>query len=230
MQNSTKPIRIWDLPTRLFHWALVVCIVGAFVTVKLGGLYMEWHGSFGAAILGLIIFRLVWGGIGPRYARFANFVRGPRAILAYLKGTAAPAGHNPLGALSVLALIAVIGFQAISGLFVTDDIMTQGPLYAYIDEEMAATLTAWHSINQWLIVGLVTLHLLAIGWYTLVRRKRLLRAMIVGNADATDVPSGTVPADDGLAVWLRGLVLAVCVGALVVWVWSLGATNSAAFL
>jgi cytochrome b len=105
----SKPIRIWDLPTRLFHWALVACIIGAFVTVKLGGLYMDWHARFGAAILGLIVFRLIWGFVGPRYARFTQFVRGPRAILAYLRGAAAPAGHNPLGALSVIALIAVIG-------------------------------------------------------------------------------------------------------------------------
>jgi cytochrome b len=229
MQISTRPIRIWDLPTRLFHWLLVFCIVGAFVTVKLGGLYMDWHARFGSAILGLIVFRLVWGCIGPRYARFTNFVHGPRTILAYLRGAAAPAGHNPLGALSVIAFIAVIGFQSLSGLFATDDIMTQGPLYAYVDEDTAATLTAWHSINQWIIVGLVVLHLLAIAWYTLIRRQRLVRAMIAGDVYPTEVPSGTVPADDGLTIWIRGLVLAACVMALVLWIWSLSGGHSASF-
>ena len=93
MQNNRLAVRIWDLPTRLFHWALVVCIVGAFVSVKLGGLYMDWHVRFGCTALGLILFRLLWGFAGPRYARFAHFVRGPGAVVRYLKGAAAPAGH-----------------------------------------------------------------------------------------------------------------------------------------
>lgn len=85
MQNNRLAIRIWDLPTRLFHWALVVCIVGAFVSVKLGGLYMDWHVRFGCVALGLIVFRVLWGFVGPRYARFTQFVRGPRAVANYLK-------------------------------------------------------------------------------------------------------------------------------------------------
>ncbi|WLW60113.1 MULTISPECIES: cytochrome b/b6 domain-containing protein [Achromobacter] len=221
MQNNRLAVHIWDLPTRLFHWALVVCIVGAFVSVKLGGLYMDWHVRFGCTALGLILFRLLWGFIGPRYARFTHFVRGPAAVARYLKGAAAPAGHNPLGALSVLALLLVIGFQAVSGLFTTDDIMTQGPLFGHVSEAVSAAMTSWHKLNEWVILALVALHIAAVLWYALVRRKRLVRAIITGKVDAKDVPAGTAPTQDGFAVWLRALVLGACVTVLVLWIRSL---------
>lgn len=229
MQNNRRAIRIWDLPTRLFHWALVVCIVGAFVSVKLGGLYMDWHVRFGCTALGLIIFRVLWGIVGPRYARFAQFVRGPRAVASYLKGAAAPAGHNPLGALSVLALLLVIGFQAVSGLFTTDDIMTQGPLFGHVSESTANLLTSWHKLNEWVIIGLVALHLLAVAWYAVVRRKRLVRAIITGNVDPKDVPPGTPPTQDGPVIWLRALILGACVTALVLWIRSLEIAGDMSF-
>lgn len=229
MQNNRSAVRIWDLPTRLFHWALVVCIVGAYLSVKLGGLYMEWHVRFGCIALGLIIFRLVWGFIGPRYARFATFVRGPKVLAKYLKGAAPPAGHNPLGALSVIALLAVIGFQATTGLFATDDIMTQGPLFAHVSESTASLLTSWHKFNEWIIIGLIALHLLAVAWYAIVRRKRLVRAMIVGDVEAKSVPPGTEPAQDGIVVWIRAILLAACVTGLILWIRSLEVVGSMSF-
>jgi cytochrome b len=229
MQNNRSAVRIWDLPTRIFHWALVLSIVGAFVSVKLGGLYMEWHLRFGLLALGLIIFRVVWGLIGSRYARFSQFVRGPGAILNYLKGASASAGHNPLGALSVIGLLAIIGFQAVSGLFTTDKIMTQGPLYAHVSESVASTLTWLHKLNEWVIIGFISLHLVAILWYSLVRRKSLVPAMISGNAQAKDVPSGTVPAQDDISVWIRALILAACVTALIFWIRSLEVVGDFSF-
>ncbi len=134
-------------------------------------------------------------------------MRGPAAVARYLKGAAAPAGHNPLGALSVLALLLVIGFQAVSGLFTTDDIMTQGPLFGHVSEAVSAAMTSWHKLNEWVILALVALHIAAVLWYALVRRKRLVRAIITGKVDAKDVPAGTPPTQDGFAVWLRALVL-----------------------
>ena len=207
MQNNRLAVRIWDLPTRLFHWGLVVCIVGAFVSVKLGGLYMDWHVRFGCTALGLIIFRVLWGFAGPRYARFANFVRGPGAVARYLKGAAAPAGHNPLGALSVMALL----------------------LVGHVSEATASAMTSWHKLNEWVIIGLVVLHLLAVTWYVVVRRKRLVRAIITGNVDAKDVPAGTPPAQDGLAIWLRALLLGACVTGLVLWIRSLEVVSDMSF-
>ena len=221
MQHTRSFVRIWDLPTRLCHWALAACVIGAYVSVKLGGLYMDWHVRFGLATLGLIVFRLAWGVAGPRYARFATFVRGPGAIRRYLQGSAPPAGHNPLGALSVMAMLAVLGFQAVSGLFTSDDIMTQGPLYARVDEALSAWFGRWHHANEWLIVSLVALHLLAVLWYVAVRRKRLLRPMLTGDARPQDLPAGTQPAADGPGVWLRAALLAAVAAALVVWIRSL---------
>ena len=116
-QAATRKIRLWDLPLRLFHWSLLVCVAGAVATAELDA--MDWHPRFGYAILALLLFRLIWGFVGSTHARFASFVRGPGTVLAYLhsmKDNKGPSiGHNPLGALSVLALLATLLFQAISG-------------------------------------------------------------------------------------------------------------------
>jgi cytochrome b len=221
MPSSSSRIRIWDFPTRLFHWALAVCVIGAYVSVKLGGLYMDWHVRFGLATLGLVIFRLIWGFVGPRYARFSSFVCGPASISRYLRGEAPVAGHTPLGALSVIAMLGIITFQAVSGLFVSDDIMTQGPLNARAPEAVASWFTSWHHRNEWIIVGLVTLHVCAILWYVCVRRKRLVQPMITGDARANDLPPGTLPAQDGPKLWLRALAVAAIATAIVFWIQSL---------
>ncbi|QII85861.1 cytochrome B [Bordetella hinzii] len=213
-------LRIWDLPTRLFHWALVVCVLGAFVTVKLGGLYMEWHVRFGLATAGLILFRVLWGLFGSRYARFSQFLRGPRALAAYLGGRLRTAGHNPLGALSVIAMLLAFGFQAVSGLFASDDIMIQGPLYDRVDEGLASTLTGLHKANEWVLIALVGLHLLALLWYAGIKRQPLLRAMVTGDAPASDQPPGAAPARDDLGMRLRALVIALGCAAVVIWLFS----------
>jgi len=221
MQHTRSRIRIWDFPTRLFHWALALCVIGAYASVKLGGLYMDWHVRFGLATLGLIAFRLIWGLIGPHYARFATFVRGPGTIKRYIQGTVRTAGHNPLGAWSVIAMLAILGFQAVSGLFISDDIMTQGPLYGRVDESLSSWFASWHQRNEWIIVGLVALHIVAVIWYVAVRRQRLVGPMITGNARPQDVPSGAPPTEDGPMIWLRAAIIAVAVTALVLWIRSL---------
>ncbi|MEI2418020.1 cytochrome b/b6 domain-containing protein [Orrella sp. JC864] len=213
-------VRIWDLPTRLFHWLLAACVTGALVTVKLGGMYMDWHVRFGLATFGLILFRLLWGLFGPRYARFAQFVRGPGAWWRYLRGQApeGQAGHNPLGALSVVAMLALFGLQAGTGLFANDDILTQGPLAHRISGELSSRLTGLHMQAEWLLYALVALHLAAVAWYALVRRKRLVGPMIHGDAPAAELAPGTPAAEDGLAVRLRALALAAAVAALLAWI------------
>ncbi|WP_019939364.1 cytochrome b/b6 domain-containing protein [Bordetella sp. FB-8] len=219
-------VRIWDLPTRVFHWCFAACIVGAYVSAKLGGLYMDWHVRFGLTALGLVIFRVIWGFIGPRHARFGGFVKGPGQIWAYLRdmaaGTAKSAGHNPLGALSVMAMLVDVGVQAVLGLFSSDDIMVQGPLYNTVSESTADFLTSLHRANQWIILALVILHLLAVAWHTLVRKEPLVRAMIAGDKPVDHLPAGTPPSADGAGVRLRALALAVGVAAFVLWIRSLG--------
>jgi cytochrome b len=216
----SSPIRIWDLPTRCFHWLLVLCLIGSLVTIKLGGLWVDWHARFGYAALVLIGFRLVWGVVGPEHARFNRFVRGPRAVLDYVRHCRPAAGHNPLAALSVLALLAAIGFQAVSGLFVNDAIAFDGPLVRFVERELSDQITAWHKFNEWVILSLVGLHLLAIAAYSW-KGHRLVGPMIHGDKAANDVPPGTLASQDNLAIRLKALLIAAVIALSVWWLVSL---------
>lgn len=140
-----KRQRVWDLPTRIFHWLLAVGIVVAMVTGQIGGALIDWHGRSGLFILGLVIFRVVWGFVGAPTARFSQFVRGPAAIRSYLRGEWKGIGHNPLGALSVLALIALTAAQVGTGLFANDDISFQGPLADLISKEWSDQSRGLHA-------------------------------------------------------------------------------------
>ena len=173
-------IRVWDLPTRAFHWLLVLCVVAAFVTVKIGGNAMVWHGRIGLAVVGLLVFRIVWGFAGSTYARFASFVRGPAAIRAYLRGDWQGEGHNPLGALSVLALLGVLLALVSTGLFANDDIAFEGPLYALVGKELSDRARGIHHLFEPLILLLVFLHVAAIAFYVRVRKEALVMPMITG--------------------------------------------------
>jgi cytochrome b len=213
-------VRIWDLPTRLFHWTLAALVVFSIVTANIGGNWVQWHFYSGYAILTLIAFRLVWGFAGGRYARFSSFLFGPSAILATLRGApGAPRtpGHNPLGSLSVFALLASIGVQAAIGLFANDDIASEGPLAKFVSKALSDRLTSLHHQNADLIVALVVLHLLAIAFYLLRKRENLVRPMLTG--DKPGVEPRLASRDDA-ALRLRALVvLAVCAAA--VW-WLVG--------
>ena len=216
--SATHRIRVWDLPTRLFHWSLAALIVVSFVTVKLGGNLMIWHERSGYAILTLLLFRLAWGIAGGRYARFAAFVRGPGTVLAYLRGAGGSAhapGHNPLGALSVLGLLAVVGFQAASGLFTNDDIAFEGPLSVKVSGATASLLTTLHRWNEKTIIALVALHLAAILYYRFGKRRELVGPMLSG--DAT-FPDAWPASRDDARLRLRALVIAAACGGVVAWI------------
>ena len=172
--------RLWDLPTRLFHWLLVLCVCGSFVSAKIGGNAMVWHGRFGLVVVGLLAFRLVWGFVGSTYARFTHFVRGPATILAYLRGQWHGAGHNPLGALSVLAMLGTLLLLVATGLFANDDIAFEGPLYALIGKELSDRLVGIHRLVEPLIILLVVTHIAAIIYYVRFRKERLVMPMIRG--------------------------------------------------
>lgn len=224
MTHFQHRIRVWDAPTRLFHWALVACVAGAYASVKAGGLWMDWHVRFGTVTFGLILFRLLWGFVGPHYARFAQFVRGPRAIWQQLQGhVSGHAGHSPLGALSVIAMLTLLAFQTITGLFANDDIFTSGPL-AYISSDWSAQLTRLHKLSEWPLIILLGTHIAAILWYRAVRQNDLITPMVTGNATL----SGTHPAPrtrDDWVVWLTALAIAVAVAALIMWIYSLAPAN-----
>ena len=188
--NDTR--RVWDLPLRLTHWALAVAVTGAIATHYAGTAWFPWHRAFGYAVVVLVAFRVVWGFVGTRHARFAAFVRGPRAVVDFLtgRGPGVHPGHNPLGALSVLALLASLAVQGVTGLYANDEIADTGPFYGWISPATSNRLTAVHAWNSNLLIALVALHLVAIAWYGVFRRRPLVRAMLDGRRPAAEVPEG----------------------------------------
>ena len=219
-------IRIWDLPTRLFHWALAVCVVALVITAKVGGAAMNWHLRLGYAVLALLVFRLVWGLVGGHWSRFASFWPTPGRLLRYVGGRSAPhelAGHTPLGALSVLGLLAVLGLQVGSGLMADDEIAFAGPLTAFVSGDTVSLATGWHAgWGQYLLLGLVALHLLAVAWYQW-RRQNLVRPMLVGDKR---LPHPVPAARDGAGTRLLALVLLIAAAGLAYWVARLGSAST----
>jgi len=208
-----KSISLWDLPTRLFHWFLVLAVTGSIVTVNLGGTWMLWHERFGLTIVGLISFRLAWGLVGSTYARFLQFIPGPAAISAYLKGEWQGLGHNPLGALSVLAMLGLVGFQAVTGLFATDAIAFNGPLYRAVSSGWNDTITSWHKLTEWFIYGLIGLHIASVFFYTFVKKDNLIAPMISGHKTVSQTLG-----ENRKGGGLIALVVALAVAGFAVWV------------
>jgi cytochrome b len=211
---SAGPIRIWDLPTRLFHWALALLVGFSFVSAKVGGDWIEWHFRSGYAILTLIVFRLLWGVAGSRYARFATFRCSPRAIASYLRGGVAVAGHNPLGALAVIVMLLSLLVQGTTGLFATDDIASEGPLMKLVSNSAAALLTRVHRWNEKVLIALTVLHLAAVLYYLFVRRRNLIVPMLTG----TQHVDGAREARDDAVMRVRAAVLLTVAIALVAYV------------
>ncbi|RZL40016.1 MAG: cytochrome B [Rubrivivax sp.] len=180
-------VLVWDLPLRVFHWALVALVSAAVATGLLGGAWMAWHALAGQAIAALLVFRLAWGLWGSRYARFRQFWPTPARVRAYLQGRWQQLGHNPLGALSVLAILALLIAQVLTGLLGNDEIGFAGPWSGWVDEDTSLKLTGWHRLASKLLYGWFALHLLAVGVHVLWRRRPLLRAMWTGRhpGDAT---------------------------------------------
>jgi cytochrome b len=180
---------VWDLPLRLTHWVLALTVTGAWATHYAGSRWFGWHRGLGYATLVLVAFRIAWGFVGTRHARFADFLRGPRVVLDYLRSRPLPAtaGHNPLGALSVVAMLASLLLQASTGLCSNDEISSAGPFYGWLTPAASNRISALHQANAKVLLALVIVHLLAIGWYGRVTRRPLVRAMITGRKSANDV-------------------------------------------
>ena len=184
MQERLAAVRVWDLPTRVFHWLLAALVIASIVSAKIGGNAMPWHFRFGYVIFTLLLFRAVWGLIGGRWSRFASFVYAPTTTLRYLRGRSQVAdfhdvGHSPLGALSVLALLALLAAQIGTGLFADDEISNTGPLIKFVSGATSAAFTSWHkTYGQRLIIGLSILHVAAVVFYLVRRKNNLVRPMI----------------------------------------------------
>jgi cytochrome b len=198
-ERSTR-VLVWDLPTRLFHWLLLICVILSFVTGNIGGNAMEYHLLSGYAILALLIFRLAWGFVGSRTARFSSFVKGPATVLSHVgvllqKKTEPPyLGHNPLGGWSIVAMLLVLFVQVATGLFANDDILTEGPLYVWVSKETSNMLTWVHLINRFVLVALIAIHIFAVFFYFFFKHENLIVPMITGRKRwkaAVENPAGS---------------------------------------
>jgi cytochrome b len=203
---------VWDAPTRLFHWLLVGLIGFSWWSAETH--HMDWHQLSGLAVCGLLIFRVLWGFLGAGTARFSQFVRGPRAIWAYLRGRApSTIGHNPLGGLSVVALLLALSTQIVSGLLAVDiDGIESGPLSYLVDFEQGRLAAQVHAVSFKVVQGLVGLHVLAIVFYLVARRRNLTAAMITGFEKSHEAQAVPITR----ARWWS-LVLAVAAAALLAW-------------
>ncbi len=217
-KDLLKPVRIWDLPTRLFHWALVACVLGSVISAKIGGNAAVWHMRLGYAVLALVAFRILWGLVGGRWSRFSSFVYSPAALLRYLRGRAKAddhfeVGHNPLGAYSVLAMLAWLLLQVGSGLIADDEIASTGPLIRFVSGEVSLAWTAYHkSYGQWGLFALVGLHVAAIAFYRLRHRNDLIGPMFSGDKQ---LPAAVPAARDSVATRLFALtLLGACIAAV----------------
>ena len=216
--SPSQTVRIWDLPTRVFHWMLALCIVGLFITANIGGNAMVWHFRMGLTVLTLLLFRLVWGLVGGYWSRFATFIYSPRSIINYLKGRGKPehsVGHTPAGAGSVFALLAVLLAQVGSGLISDDEIASAGPLVRFVSSAVTNLATNYHkNIGKWIILGLVILHIAAIVFY-LWRKQNLIKPMLHGNKELlVAVPAST----DNAGSRIMALVIFSICAVFVSWV------------
>lgn len=207
-------LRVWDLPTRLFHLLLALGIVSMAVTGWAD--LLEWHFRVGYAVLTLLLFRLIWGIVGGRWSRFASFLYSPRTLWSYLRGPNQPeleAGHSPTGALSVFALLFFSGLQVLAGLCSDDEVATTGPLVAHIPGAWVSRATHYHTtVGPWVLCALVALHVGAIVYYRRWRGRDLLTPMIQGDKV---LPIELPPSrDDAATRALAGVVLVACAGAV----------------
>jgi len=213
--NSTVLAKLWDGPTRIIHWALVVLVGFAWWAAE--NHHMEWHRLAGYSVIGLLVFRILWGFCGSGSARFSSFVKGPRATLAYmrtlpLRAHMATPGHNPLGALSVLAILGLLLLQVVTGLFSVDvDGLESGPLSDRVDFDTGRAFAAVHHLSFNALQALILLHVAAVIFYAVYKRADLVRPMVTGRAKVTTDPGLTFA-----PVW-RAVLVAAAAGFTAWW-------------
>ena len=210
-------MRVWDLPLRVFHWLLVFCVFAAIGSAKADVMWA--HERFGLTIMALVVFRIIWGFVGGYHARFVNFVRSPVAVMAYLRNSgdrqgSHPAGHNPLGAYSVLALLAIAGAMSGSGVFSTDGILFDGPV-AHLMPDSTNMASKVHHRLQFGVFALVALHIGAILFYRWRKQQHLTTAMVTGRSrDMVTGPDGGISLRHTIAGFALMLILLTVAHAL----------------
>lgn len=179
----SKQLRVWDAPLRVFHWLLVLSVCTALFTGWLGGGWIDWHARAGLSIIGLLSFRVAWLLLGSTYARLSTLLCSLLALPKYLRGEWRQLGHNPLGVLSVFAMLGMLSWQAVSGLFTNDDIAFTGPLYKLVSSSLSSDLTRLHKLGMWIIIGLIVVHVLAIVAHAVFKKHNLVKPMITGQTE-----------------------------------------------
>jgi cytochrome b len=182
-ETRRRAILVWDIPTRLFHWATAALIVIAYVTYVLGS--MDWHARAGDAVLVLVLFRLLWGFLGSDTSRFSRFAATPRAALAYLRHLFVrepdrQIGHNPAGGWMVFLLLALLLGETLSGIYVQNDVANQGPLTEITPPRIANAISAAHRIFWDALLAAIAIHIVAIAIYASAKGHDLVRPMISG--------------------------------------------------
>ena len=217
-QANTTKTRIWDLPTRLFHLLLAVCVVGLIITGDNGDLAMAVHFYLGYTVLTLVFFRIVWGVVGGHWSRFVSFIPSPSRLIAYLrdfknKDSHPSIGHNPLGAISVFVFLVALLFQGLSGLMSDDDVSISGPWTALVPNDWVELATEYHTeIGFPLILGLVGVHIAAVLYHLHAKKQNLIRPMIDGDKLT---PPNTPASNDSWKTRLLALaVVSVCAYAI----------------
>jgi cytochrome b len=216
---SNPSVLVWDVPTRLFHWTLVLLVALAWVTGEAEGSMFTVHKLAGYGVAMLLVFRVIWGFAGSRHSRFSDFVRPWREVIAHIKGMlslrpARTLGHNPLGGWMALVLLVVLAAQVGTGLFASDDSLG-GPLAGAVSSATAHAVAELHEGLSGALLGLIGLHVVGVLVESLLTRDNLVRAMITGRKAVTPGEAG---AGQGAAVapgWLAALVLATASG--IVW-------------
>lgn len=186
MRNNMQKTLIWDLPTRLFHWLLVASLLAQYATAEWLDNAIQWHFYIGYFTLFLVVFRIMWGVVGTQYAKFSSFVAGPKRVINYLKtvfdrDSAPSVGHNPLGGWFVIVMLVLVAIQAISGLFMTDDIFLDGPYRQLAGDETLDLMNTLHHLAFDLLLYVIALHIGAVMFYSVFKRQKLVAAMIHGN-------------------------------------------------
>jgi cytochrome b len=191
-----RPIRVWDLPTRVFHMLLITAVAGLFITGEIGGDLMKFHFWFGYGVLSLVFFRIIWGLWGGHWSRFVHFFPTPTQVLKYIndlkRGSHQPTvGHNPMGALSVIAMLLVLLLQAFSGLMTDDEIANAGPWSSLVSSDWVSLATSYHKeIGSTALISLLVLHVVSVLYYKYLRHEDLLTPMLKGDKHLpTDTPA-----------------------------------------
>ncbi len=209
MRTAPRIVLVWDFPVRIFHWLIVALVAAAYATWRLN--WMVWHGWIGYAVLTLVLFRLLWGFFGGETARFSGFLSAPRPVFQHLKHSFRrepdhQVGHNPAGGWMVVLLLALLLVETLTGVYVANDIVDEGPLTEIVPAWAANAIASAHAIGWDVLLAAIVLHVLAIAGFAAIKGQNLLRPMVTG----TKVLPASVAAPRAGSPARAGLLLLGC--------------------